>query len=413
MDIRQEAERRVSTRELSLAQAELQRKSQRISRRVALSRETSGTTSGEAREATRGRPLSASLPLVEAASLADIDYKLNGSRARANSEEFVRPRWVPDAEVTICSNSECRMEFDWYNRRHHCRHCGQIFCNRCTSHRLLLPKDFGCRDPQRVCDGCQKVLKPMQSNLTNDIANHQRVNTIEPITAGGAKSLRRYLNMPFSLTLGSEIRKAAYSVYNLFTLQYIKDKSIPLSLLQGAKGLAFLTVIQGGFMLGGRLGSGLVISKLSSGRWSAPSAIGTCGFSWGALIGVEFTDFVIILTDQDAVEAFSGVGQVSLGAGIAVALGPVGRTGSLEFHIGDGGLASAYSYSHSRGAYAGVSLDGCLLFARNGVNFHFYGREVTPGEILRGGVPPPRAAQPLYDALAHAFVVAPPAQHIS
>ena len=59
MDIRQEAERRVSTRELSLAQAELQRKSQRISRRVVLSRETSGRReegqSGERLEAAAER----------------------------------------------------------------------------------------------------------------------------------------------------------------------------------------------------------------------------------------------------------------------------------------------------------------------------------------------------------------------
>ena len=412
MDIREEAEKRVSSREYSLAQAELQRHSLRSSRRLPSARERSGTR--DSKEISRSRPVSLSLTLAEAATLADIDYKLNGSRARANSHDFIRPRWVPDAEVMACSSPECRMEFDWYNRRHHCRHCGQIFCNACTSHRLLLPKEFACRDPQRVCDSCQKILKPLQSTLTNDVANHQRINSIEPIVAnGGAKSLRRYFNMPYSSTLGSEIRKAAYSVYNLFTLQYIKDKSIPLSLLQGAKGLAFLTVVQGGFVFGGRFGSGLVVSKLPSGGWSAPSAIGTCGLSWGALVGVELTDYVVVLTDQEAVEAFSGVGQLSLGAEIAVAVGPVGRTGSVEFHVGDGGLAPVYSYSHSRGAYAGASLDGCLLFARSAVNFHFYGREVSPSEILRGAVPPPRAAQPLYDALAQAFVVAPPAQHVS
>ena len=59
--------------------------------------------------------------------------------------------------------------------------------------------------------------------------------------------------------------------------------------------------------------------------WSAPSAIATFGVSWGALIGLDVTDYVIILNTMDAVEAFSGSAQVSIGAGIEVAVGPVGR----------------------------------------------------------------------------------------
>jgi lipid-binding SYLF domain-containing protein len=54
-----------------------------------------------------------------------------------------------------------------------------------------------------------------------------------------------------------------------------------------------------------------------------------------------------------------------------------------------------------------VSLDGSVIFSRDNVNFHFYGRRITPQEILSGSVQPPRAAQPLYDALAHAFIAAP------
>lgn len=115
---------------------------------------------------------------------------------------------------------------------------------------------------------------------------------------------------------------------------------------------------------------------------------------------------MVILNDQDAVDVFGGSGQLALGAGVDVTVGPVGRTGSVGMHLGDGGIAIAFSYSHSRGAYAGMSLDGSFIFARRNVNFQFYGREVSPQEILRS-VPPPKAAQPLYDALAHAFIAAP------
>lgn len=218
---------------------------------------------------------------------------------------------------------KCGAEFDWINRRHHCRHCGHIFCDGCSNHRLMLPDQFGMRDPQRVCKDCNNILTPYQSYLSNNLANHQRTNTIDIASANC--NVRRYLNLPFSSTLGSEIRKAAYTTYNLITLQWIKDKAVPISLLNSAKGLAFITVVKGGFIFAPRMGTGLVIAKIPSGGWSAPTAIGTFGISWGAVIGMDITDYIIILTTNEAVKAFSGYGQITIGAGIEVAVGPLGR----------------------------------------------------------------------------------------
>ena len=83
------------------------------------------------------------------------------------------------------------------------------------------------------------------------------------------------------------------------------------------------------------IGTGLVIARLPEGTdpsllvggggWSAPTAIGTIGVSWGAVIGLDVTDYVIILNTAEAVQAVSGLGQISIGAGIEVAVGPVGR----------------------------------------------------------------------------------------
>eukprot|EP00600_Ochromonadales_sp_CCMP1393_P008287 CAMPEP_0174967842 /NCGR_PEP_ID=MMETSP0004_2-20121128/7803_1 /TAXON_ID=420556 /ORGANISM="Ochromonas sp., Strain CCMP1393" /LENGTH=102 /DNA_ID=CAMNT_0016217009 /DNA_START=1026 /DNA_END=1331 /DNA_ORIENTATION=+ len=71
--------------------------------------------------------------------------------------------------------------------------------------------------------------------------------------------------MPFSSTLGSEIRKAAYSAHNLFMeggQLLVQDRAIPLRLLAAARGLAFLTVVKGGFIFAPRLGTGLVVARL-------------------------------------------------------------------------------------------------------------------------------------------------------
>ena len=79
--------------------------------------------------------------LLKEAKLAEIDYTWNGGRARSNTGEFVPPRWIPDEEVETCRR--CGSEFDWVNRRHHCRHCGGIYCQNCSPNRSLLPVEFG------------------------------------------------------------------------------------------------------------------------------------------------------------------------------------------------------------------------------------------------------------------------------
>lgn len=62
------------------------------------------------------------------------------------------------------------------------------------------------------------------------------------------------------------------------------DRSIPLAVLKGAKGLAILTVAKAGVLLAYKLGTGLVIARRSDGSWSAPSAIVSVGMGWGAQV---------------------------------------------------------------------------------------------------------------------------------
>lgn len=110
----------------------------------------------------------------------------------------------------------------------------------------------------------------------------------------------------------------------------------------------FLTVLKAGLVFCGRVGTGLVIAKQRDGSWSAPSAIGLLGLGWGAQIGAELTDFVLLLNSNAAVDAFSGQRQFSLGAEVSVAVGPIGRSGSGAVNAGDGGMAACYSYSISK-----------------------------------------------------------------
>ena len=179
--------------------------------------------------------------------------------------------------------------------------------------------------------------------------------------------------------------------------QQIPEESIPVDVLNKAKGLAIMNVGKAGFILSARGGNGILIARLSDGSWSAPSAIGTGGGGFGFQIGAEMTDFVIVLNSEKAVNSFGSAqgGTVTLGADMSVAAGPVGRNAE----VGVTPSAAIYSYSRSKGLFAGVSLEGTVITEMKKTNAAFYGKPVTANEILSGAVPKPVAAEALYTAL--------------
>lgn len=61
--------------------------------------------------------------------------------------------WLKDDEATHCK--QCEKEFSISRRKHHCRNCGDIFCNACSSNELALPS---YPKPVRVCDTCHTLL---------------------------------------------------------------------------------------------------------------------------------------------------------------------------------------------------------------------------------------------------------------
>ncbi|KAJ1680281.1 hypothetical protein EV182_000299 [Spiromyces aspiralis] len=176
------------------------------------------------------------------------------------------------------------------------------------------------------------------------------------------------------------------------------DKVIPRNILQNCKGVAILTVLKGGFIWSGRAGSGLVVARLPDGTWSAPSAIGTAGVGVGGQIGGELTDFVMVLNTPSAVRAFSHGGNVTIGGNLSATAGPWGRNAEASAAVLN--VAPIFSYSKSKGLFAGVSLEGSGIFERKDANEKFYGRRVSAKELLSGSVPPPPQADILYRALS-------------
>lgn len=165
------------------------------------------------------------------------------------------------------------------------------------------------------------------------------------------------------------------------------------------QGLAIITVLKGAFLGSARFGSGVVVARLSDGTWSAPSALATGGAGFGGQIGFELTDFVFILNDAAAVRAFSQQGSVTLGGNVSIAAGPVGRSAEASGAASMKGVAGVFSYSKTKGLFAGVSLEGSMLVERRDANEKLYNSRITAKQILEGGVRPPPAAEPLMRVL--------------
>ncbi|CDO74741.1 hypothetical protein BN946_scf184968.g1 [Trametes cinnabarina] len=173
--------------------------------------------------------------------------------------------------------------------------------------------------------------------------------------------------------------------------------AIPKAVLKHARGLAIFQVVKAGFVFSGKVGSGIVIARLPDGSWSAPSCIATGGVGWGLQIGADVTDFVIVLNSEEAVRAFAMGGNVTIGGNISAAAGPIGTGGAVQASLAH--PAPMFSYSKSKGLFAGLSLEGTVLIERKDANRHFYGSAVPARDILSGRVPPPEVASRLYEVI--------------
>ncbi|KAF1969987.1 DUF500-domain-containing protein [Bimuria novae-zelandiae CBS 107.79] len=209
------------------------------------------------------------------------------------------------------------------------------------------------------------------------------------------------INNPLPSSMRSECRKAGKILASFVDPRqaFGPDKIIPPSVLANAKGLAILTVFKAGFLGTARFGSGVVVARLADGSWSAPSAIGTLGGGFGGQIGFELTDFVFILNDANAVKTFAQAGSLTFGGNVSIAAGPVGRNAEAAGAASLRSVAGIFSYSKTKGLFAGVSLEGSGMIERRDANEKLYGRRWTARELLGGQVAPPPAAEPLMRVL--------------
>uniref|UniRef100_UPI0031FF1B08 lipid-binding SYLF domain-containing protein n=1 Tax=Acidithiobacillus sp. TaxID=1872118 RepID=UPI0031FF1B08 len=162
----------------------------------------------------------------------------------------------------------------------------------------------------------------------------------------------------------------------------VPEHSIPPALLRNAQGIAVIpNVVKVGFVVGGRFGRGVLIVRRSDDSWSAPAFITIKGGSIGWQIGAESTDVMLVFKTKRSIEGLIH-GTFTLGASASVAAGPVGRQAAAATNAQL--KAEIYSYSRSRGLFAGVALDGSAVDIDKAADTAFYGKPISAQDIFYG-----------------------------
>ena len=177
------------------------------------------------------------------------------------------------------------------------------------------------------------------------------------------------------------------------------DKGIPEEVLGRAKCIAVVPhLVKGGLGFGGKPGRGVATCRTADG-WSAPAFISVGGGSWGLQIGVESVDLIMLeMNDKGMEQLLSSKFQIS-GEGSAAA-GPVGRHASAgtDWKLD----TQMLTYSRSKGALAGLTLEGAVIQQDADSTTAVYGKDISFKSILLGKVPTPELARPFVHSVSTA-----------
>jgi len=133
--------------------------------------------------------------------------------------------------------------------------------------------------------------------------------------------------------------------------------------------------IKGAFFIGGSGGSGALVTHDSgSSEWGYPAFYTIGSISIGVQIGGEASEVILlVMTDRGMEKLLTS--SFKLGADITLAAGPVGGGASAQ-------TADVLSYARSKGAFAGISLDGAVVKTKDKFNEAYYGQALSPTDIL-------------------------------
>ena len=190
----------------------------------------------------------------------------------------------------------------------------------------------------------------------------------------------------------------AAKVLELFTTD--EEHGIPADILQRARGIAVIpNLIRGVFFFGGRRGRGVLAIRSPNGEWSNPAFVTLTGGSFGAQLGAESADVVLVFANDRAVRNIAS-GKFTLGGDATAIAGPMGRRTQTAVT----GRAEVYVYMHSRGLFAGAAFEGTRLDVDQDASADLY-RSTSGVPLGAQTFETPSVTLPFLDALRTAAVL--------
>lgn len=180
-------------------------------------------------------------------------------------------------------------------------------------------------------------------------------------------------------TEAKEIEKLKSAITVLNDFGQMKE-NIPARLLEMSQGIVIVPkLINAGFVIGGKRGKGIALIKNKQGEWSDPVFITLTGGSFGLQAGIQAVDLVLVFKDSKMLTEI-GKNSFTLGGDLSVAAGPIGRSSSAstDYKL----EAEVYSYSRSKGFFAGITLNGAALAVDEKANHVFYEDYTNPTTVF-------------------------------
>lgn len=148
--------------------------------------------------------------------------------------------------------------------------------------------------------------------------------------------------------------------------------------LKDSKGVFIVpSLVKGGFVWGGSGGRGILVARdEKTGEWSQPVFYGMGSVSWGLQIGIEKSQVILLIRTNRGIEGLYG-SSFKIGGDVSIAVGPVGVGAAAKSVTGD-----LVSFFRSKGAFAGMSLEGSVIKVNDEWNSAYYGKAVRPVNII-------------------------------
>ena len=183
------------------------------------------------------------------------------------------------------------------------------------------------------------------------------------------------------------------------------ESNIPEELMERARAVAVIpNIVKGAFGVGGSFGKGVVSRRMSDRSWGTPAFIDLSGGSFGFQIGVSVTDLVLVFTREDGLKGLFE-DKLELGGEAGATAGPIGRDAQVGTNLTFD--SPIYSYSRSKGLFAGIALKGAVMTIDDSANHKVYGEKITGRNILLdGNVPASPVVKPFLVALGRASLEA-------